>query len=47
MDYIITKPWHVPDNPHEKIRIYKNNGEVRGNVPKKQKKPDQEGVSGI
>jgi hypothetical protein len=33
MDYIITKPWHVPDNTSEKIRIYKNRGEVRGNIP--------------
>ena len=38
MDYIITKPWHVPDNLQEKMRIYKNRGEVRGNSIKSVKK---------
>ena len=29
-DLIITKPWHVPDNSSEKMRIYSQRGEVRG-----------------
>jgi muramoyltetrapeptide carboxypeptidase LdcA involved in peptidoglycan recycling len=30
VDMIITKPWHTPENCHEKNRIYKHKGEVRG-----------------
>ena len=37
-DHIITKPWHVPEESHEKNRIYRCKGEVRGERPKKQKK---------
>ena len=35
--YIITWPIHIPDNPGEEKRIYKNKGEVR-NVPGHQQK---------
>ena len=34
-DHIITKPWHDPSEAHEKNRIYRCRGEVRGEKPKK------------
>jgi hypothetical protein len=34
-DLVISKPWHVPDNPSEKMRIYRSRGEVRGFNPPK------------
>lgn len=37
-DHIITKPWHVPEESHEKNRIYRCRGEVRGEKPVKTKK---------
>lgn len=37
-DLIVTKPWHVPDDLKEKMRIYKHHGEVRGGVPKNKPK---------
>ena len=29
-DLILTKPIHLPSHPHEKMRIYRSRGEVRG-----------------
>lgn len=41
-DFIITKPWHVPIEAHEKNRIYKHRGEVRGTKPESKKKPNND-----
>ena len=32
-DLILTKPIHLPSHPHEKMRIYRSRGEVRGEAP--------------
>jgi len=39
-DFILTKPFHVPSLPKEKIRIYGHRGEVRGGEEIKKKKKD-------
>lgn len=37
-DLIVTKPFHLPENVNEKIRIYKHRGEIRGGKEKRKKK---------
>jgi len=34
-DFILTKPFHTPDNEKEKFRVYRRRGEVRGGVNEK------------
>ena len=42
-DLVVTKPWHLPDEMKEKMRVYKHHGEVRGGVTRtKQKKKESE-----
>jgi hypothetical protein len=42
-ELIITKPFHVPSESQEKMRIYNNNGEVRGGTYLSKKNREQFG----